>query len=68
MAIYRLLEQSAFGPDEISRMTAAYEECLRVLRLVDGADPITELLAKYIIEAAQTGEREGMGRRPGRAY
>jgi hypothetical protein len=28
MAIYRLLQQSAFGPEEISCMTAAYEECL----------------------------------------
>jgi hypothetical protein len=58
MAIYRLLQHSAFGPEEISCMTAAYEECLRVLNLVDRADPITELLAKYVIEVAQTGERD----------
>jgi hypothetical protein len=58
MAIYRLLQQSAFGPEEISRMTAAYEQCLRALKLANRADPITELLAKYIIEVAQTGESD----------
>jgi hypothetical protein len=58
MAIDRLLQQLAFGPEEISHMTAAYEECLRVLKLVNRSDPITELLAKYIIEVAQTGERD----------
>jgi hypothetical protein len=58
MAIYRLLQQSAFGPEDISRMTTAYEECLRVLKLVDRSDPITELLAKHIIEVTQTGERD----------
>jgi hypothetical protein len=58
MAIYRLLQQSAFDPEDISRMTTAYKECLRVLKLVNGADPITELLAKHIIEVAQTGERD----------
>jgi hypothetical protein len=26
MAIYRLLQNSAFGPEEIDRMTTAYEE------------------------------------------
>jgi hypothetical protein len=55
MAIYRLLQQSAFGPEEIGRITAAYEECLRVLRLVNRPDPLTDLLAKNIIEVAQTG-------------
>ena len=39
-------------------MTAAYEECLRALKLVNQADPVTQLLAKYIIEVAQTAERD----------
>ena len=39
-------------------MTAAYEECLRALKLVNRADPVTQLLAKYIIEVAQTAERD----------
>ena len=28
IAIYRLLQQLAFGPEDINRMTAVYEECL----------------------------------------
>ena len=58
MAIYRLLAQSSFDPEDISRMTAAYEECLRLLKLANRADPITELVAKHIIEVARTGERD----------
>jgi hypothetical protein len=60
MAIYRLLQNSAFGPEEIDRMTIAYEEALRVLGLTDRADPMTEILAKKIVEIAQTGERDPM--------
>ena len=58
MAIYRLLQKSAFGPEEIERMTTAYEDALRVLGLTDRSDPLTEILAKKIIEIAQTGERD----------
>lgn len=58
MVIYRLLQNSAFGPEEINFMTTAYEDALRVLGLTDRADPLTEILAKKIIEIAQTGERD----------
>jgi len=58
MAIYRLLQQSAFTPEQISPMVAAYEDCLRELKLADRSDPITEIVAKAIIEIAQTGERD----------
>ena len=58
MAIYRLLQNCAFGPDEIERITMAYEGALRVLGLADRTDPITEIIAKKIIEVAQTGERD----------
>jgi len=58
MAIYRLLQNSAFGPDEINFMTTAYEDALRALGLTDRADPMTEILARKIIEIAQTGERD----------
>jgi hypothetical protein len=58
MAIYRLLQNSAFGPEEIARMTTAYEEALRVVGLTARADPMTEILAKKIVEIAQTGERD----------
>jgi hypothetical protein len=55
MAIYRLLNNRAFGPDEIKVLSTAYEEALRTLRL-DRSDPATEIIAKKIIESAQRGE------------
>ncbi len=51
--MYRLLQKSAFGPDDIKRLTADYESTLRVLELSDRNDPITEIVARRIIEAAQ---------------
>jgi hypothetical protein len=58
MAIYRLLKNGVFGPDEIKVLTTAYEEALRALRLKDRSDPATEMIAKKIIELAQRGERD----------
>jgi len=58
MAIYRLLQFSAFEPDQIACMRAAYEDALAALKLNDRQDPITELVAKKIIEAARAGERD----------
>jgi hypothetical protein len=58
MAIYRLLQNSPMGPEEISRLEAAYEQTLRTIGLKDRGDPITEMIAKKIIEIAQTGVRD----------
>jgi len=58
MAIYRLLQNSAFAPEDIGRLVAAYEGCLRILNLSDRSDPITDLIAKKVIEVAQTGMRD----------
>ncbi|HZP79735.1 MAG TPA: hypothetical protein VFB45_26615 [Pseudolabrys sp.] len=58
MAIYRILRDSAFEPEQIERMCAAYEATLKALRLADRTDPITELIAQKIIEVAQTNERD----------
>ena len=58
MAIYRLLRNSPLGPEEISRVTAAHEQALRALDLKDRNDPITQLVAKKIIEVHQTGVRD----------
>jgi hypothetical protein len=56
MAIYRLLQNSPMGPEEIRRLeAAAYEQALRTIGLKDRGDPITEMIAKKIIEIAQTG-------------
>jgi hypothetical protein len=57
MAIYRLLQKSAFEPDDIKRMSDAYERALVLLGLdIRRDDPLTETVAQYIIEIAQTGE------------
>jgi hypothetical protein len=58
MAIYRLLKDHAFGPEEIKVLTTAYEDVLRTLRLENRADPATEMIAKKILEFAQRGERD----------
>ena len=58
MAIYRLLQNQAFEPDDIERMTVAYKAALKVLRLANRSDPITEIVAERIIAIAQTGMRD----------
>jgi hypothetical protein len=57
MAIYRLIANGSFGPDEIEAMTSAYEGALTDLQLPDRDDPITELIAKAIVNVTATGER-----------
>jgi hypothetical protein len=58
MPIYKMLEKQAYGPEEISILSAAFEETLRSLGLTDRTDPVTELVAKKIIELANRGERD----------
>jgi len=55
MPIYRLLQRSTFGPEEIKCLTTAFEYTLTVLNLVDRDDPATELIARRIIEIAKLG-------------
>ena len=56
MAIYRLIRESVFAPEAIERMATAYEHALKVLQLSDRNDPISELVARKIIEIAEVGE------------
>jgi hypothetical protein len=46
------------GPEEIAVLTDAYERTLRELQLVDRNDPITDMIAKKVIELGQRGVRE----------
>ena len=55
MAIYRLLKNSTLEPEEISRITEAYEQALHTLCVKDRDDPLTEMIATKIIKFAQTG-------------
>jgi hypothetical protein len=45
-------------PETIQIMTSAYEDTLRGLGLADRSGPITEIVAKKIIEVAELGERD----------
>jgi hypothetical protein len=58
MAIYRILQNSPLSPEDISRLIVAYEATLKALGLTDRSDPITELVARKIIEIGQTGVRD----------
>ena len=58
MAIYRMLKDSAFEPEDIHLMGAAYERALALLSLKDRSDPITDIVAKLIIDVAARGEKD----------
>src|SRR5262249_4414833 len=58
LPIRPLLKNHAFGPDEICVLTTAFEDTLRTLRLANRGDPVTEIIARKIIELAQQGERD----------
>jgi hypothetical protein len=55
---YRILQNSPLSPEDVSRLAAAYEATLKALDLADRSDPITELVARKIIEIGQTGVRD----------
>lgn len=46
------------GPEEIKRLVTAYEQTLKAIHLVNRNDPVTEIVAKKIIEIAQTGVKD----------
>jgi hypothetical protein len=58
MAIYQLLQTLALGPEDIAKLTSAYEDALRTLQLSDRTDPIATIIAQRIIEAAKSGVRD----------
>ena len=55
MAIYRLLQKSVFEPEDVSLMTTVYEDVLKAFSLIERTDPVTELIAKTMV---QTGESD----------
>lgn len=56
MEMYQLLRSATFEPEDVACMTAVYENVLALLELTDRSDPITEIIARKIIEIAKTGE------------
>ena len=57
MAIDKLIANGSFGPDEIEVMKSAYKAALIDVGVTDRNDPITELIAKAIVNVSASGER-----------
>ena len=55
MPIKRLLKEGKLKPEEVERLNRAYTYALRSLSLIDRNDPLTELIAKKVIEISATG-------------
>ena len=58
MPIRGAMQTRAFGPEDIKIVTAALEDALRELELADRSDPLSEIVAKKMIEIAEQGERD----------
>ena len=58
MPIKRLLAGYQLEPEEVEILTAAFNRALRSLGDVDRNDPLTELIARKIIEIGATGVRD----------
>jgi len=57
MALHKLIANGSFGPDEIEVMKAAYEAALVEVRVGNPDDPITDLVARAIVNVIANGER-----------
>ena len=59
MPIYALLRrQDDFTPEEVTILGSVFEDVLQTLGLVDRKDPLTEMVAKKVVELATAGIRE----------
>ncbi len=58
MAIYRLLKNSQFLPEESKAMIDAYERALVQLGITDRSDPQTEGIAAAILHLLRDGETD----------
>lgn len=58
MPIYRLLQNSAFGPEHVKILTTAFDDVCRDLGLAAREDALRDIVARAIIECAQRGVRD----------
>ena len=58
MAIHKLIANGSFGPDEIEIMKAAYDAALIDVGVTNPDDPITDLIAKAVVNVTASGERD----------
>lgn len=61
MPITPFLRHQVFHPEHIETMSIAFVQACGSLGLADRTDPITELVARHIIDAAQRGIRTKVG-------
>lgn len=57
MPITPFLRNQAFDPETVAAMSEAFQNACRALGLADREDRLNELVAKRLIELAQTGVR-----------
>ena len=55
MTIYRMLQKTPLGPEDTERLVKAYKAALHEIGLKDRDDPLTQIIARKIIEVGQTG-------------
>ena len=55
MNVYPFLRDAVFDPEIIQVMAGTYEEVMGELKLADRDDPLAEVIAKEVIEAARVG-------------
>jgi hypothetical protein len=55
MPINRLLRDGKLAPEEAERLNRALKLVLSALHLVDRNDPLTDLVARKVIEVGTTG-------------
>ncbi len=58
MPLTSYLEGGVFEPPQIEAMTTAFEAVCHSLQLADRDDPLTEIIARKVIEVARTGEHD----------
>jgi hypothetical protein len=59
MPIYEILRrQGVFEPSEVAMLDKVFEDVLRALNLARRKDPMTEMIAKKIVEMATAGMRD----------
>jgi hypothetical protein len=59
MPVFELLKrQGSFEPEQVAMLCTVFEDVLHTIGLVDRQDPMTEMVAKKLIEIATAGVRE----------
>jgi hypothetical protein len=58
MPLTPYLKGRVFQPKQIESMTAAFEAVCRTLQLAKRDDPLTEIVARKVVEMASTGEHD----------